>query len=62
MNSREDDRVPQEKVWFKSDHGRQAPCDLCGRIGRVILGWPSLGEDSPILARCREHEPEDDYT
>jgi uncharacterized protein (DUF433 family) len=48
--------------WKAQDVGHEAPCDRCGEPGRVIVGWPSMGDASPIVARCRRHVPEDDWT
>jgi uncharacterized protein (DUF433 family) len=48
--------------WKRADVGREALCDRCGEPGKVIVGWPSMGEASPIVARCRRHVPEDDWT
>lgn len=59
---REITRVHQEVPWTAEDLGRSAPCEKCGRPGTVMRGWPSMGEQSPIVARCPEHEPEDDHT
>lgn len=58
------DRAPQHqrRQWSDRDIGASAPCERCGQQGVVQRAWPSLGAESPIVARCIEHTPEDDYT
>ena len=59
MKPDERDRM---RAWTEADLGKPAPCEKCGRPGRVMRAWPSLGSASPIVARCPLHEPEDDWT
>jgi hypothetical protein len=47
--------------WRAQDLGRKAPCEQCGEPGKVIRGWPSMGDASPIIARCRTHVPGDEW-
>jgi uncharacterized protein (DUF433 family) len=47
--------------WRPDDVGKEAPCEQCGEPGKVIQGWPSMGDASPIVARCRRHMPGDEW-
>lgn len=54
-------RSEQQTTYTEKDLGKPAPCNQCGRFGVVQREWPSLGDDSPIVALCPDHEHEDDW-
>jgi len=51
-----------QRRWRDDDLGKEAPCEKCSAIGRVVRGWPSMKKSSPIVCRCPLHMPEDDFT
>ena len=64
MTPEKSEESPQQPAAESQDQNRidEIRCEVCGRPGRELVGWPSTGVGSPTVRRCPEHLPEDDYS